>query len=42
MEAALKALQQGNAWIGVLQETNITRRIHTQYSAGYNVWAVDA
>ena len=27
---------------GFLKETNITRGIHTQYSAVYNVWAVDA
>ena len=42
MEAALQALQQSNVGIGVLQEINLTKEIHTRYSAGYKVWAMEA
>ena len=34
LEAAMQALQQGNAGICVLQETKLTRAIHMSYSAG--------
>ena len=37
LEAALRDLQQGNVDVGVLQETNITKGIHTCYGAGYSV-----
>ena len=42
LEAALLALRHGNTGIGVLQETKLTRGIHTQYSLGYKVWATDS
>ena len=38
----MRLIQQGNFRIEVLQETNITRGVHTQYSAGYQVWAMEA
>ena len=38
MEAALRALQQGNVDVGVLQETKLTRGVHTRYGDGYSVW----
>ena len=37
-EADLRALQQGNVKVSVLQETKLTEWIHAQYSAGYKVW----
>ena len=41
LEAALSALQQGNANIGVLQETKLTQGIHTWHVLGYDVWATE-
>ena len=41
LEAALRALQQGNVNIGVLQEKKLTQGIHTQHGAGYDVWATE-
>ena len=37
MEAGLRALQQGNFNIGVLQEMKLTLGIHTRFGAGYTV-----
>ena len=34
LEAAMRAIQQGNAGIRVLQETKLTKGIHMSYSAG--------
>ena len=42
LEAALQALQKGNIGIRVLQEINITKEIHTRYSTGHKVCAMDA
>ena len=42
MEAALQALQKGNAGIDVLQETNLTGGIHTHCRSGYKVWTTEA
>ena len=42
LEAALRALQQRNVGIGVLQETNLTGGIHTRYIAGHKLWATEA
>ena len=39
LEAALRALQQGNVGLGFLQETKLTKGIHMRYIAGYTVWA---
>ena len=41
LEAALRALQQGNVNIGVLQEKKLTQGIHTQHGAGYDVWETE-
>ena len=38
----LWALQKGNYGIGVLQETKLTRKIHTRYSVGYKIWATES
>ena len=35
LEEALHILNQGNLYAGVLQETNITKGIHTRYGTGY-------
>ena len=42
LETALRALRQGNIGMGVLQETELTGRIHMRLSSGYNVWATEA
>ena len=42
MEAAIKALQQGNVDILILQETNMTAGIHMRYSSVYRVWMAEA
>ena len=42
LEVALRAFQQGNFDVKVLQETKLTRGIHTLYGAGYSVWATHA
>ena len=42
LETALCALGQGNIGIGVLQETKITRGIHTRRSSGNTVWVTEA
>ena len=42
MDTALCALQQGNIFIGVLQETKLTGGIHIQFSSGYKLWATEA
>ena len=34
LEAAMRAIHQGNAGIRVLQETKLTKGIHMSYSAG--------
>ena len=38
----MRTLQKRNIGIGVLQETKLTERIHTHYSAGYKVWEMKA
>ena len=42
LEAALRAMEQGNIDIGFMQETKITDRVYTRASAGYRVVATDA
>ena len=42
LESELESLHQGNIGIGVLQETKLTEGIHTHYSAGYKVLAIEA
>ena len=42
LEAALRAMEQGNMDIGFLQETKLTDGIYTRASAGYRVVATDA
>ena len=42
LEAALRALQQGNVNIGVLQETKLTQGIHKRHGAGHDVWEIEA
>ena len=42
LDAALRALQQGNIGVVILQETNLTDMIYTRYSAGYVVWVTEA
>ena len=42
MDAALRALHQGNVDISVLLEEYMTGGIHMQYIAGYMVWATEA
>ena len=42
LEAALRALQQGNIDVGVLQETKLMRGVHTRYRAGCDVWETQA
>ena len=42
LEAALRALQQGNVDIRVLQDTKLTRGIHMRYGAGYSVLVTHA
>ena len=42
MKEALRALQQVNFGIGLLQETKLTRGVHTHYRAGYGVWATES
>ena len=42
MEADLQALQKRNVKIGVLQETNLTKGIHTHYRAFCKVWVAEA
>ena len=37
MEAALRALRQGNVDVGVLQVTKLTDRRHMQQGEGYSV-----
>ena len=37
----LRALQQGNVGICVLQEKNMIKGIHTPYIMGYKVWATE-
>ena len=39
LEAALWALKQGNAGVGVLQDMNLMDRIHAWQGEGYSVWA---
>ena len=41
LEAVLRTLPHFNIGIGFLQEEILTKRIHTHYSAGYNVWATE-
>ena len=41
LEALLRALQQGHVDVRVLQETKLTRGIHTRYGEGYSVWETD-
>ena len=36
------ALKKGNVDVGVLQEKNITKGIHTSYGAGHVVWEMEA
>ena len=42
LDAALRALQQGNIGVVILQETNLTDMIYTRHSAGYVVWVTEA
>ena len=42
LEAALRALQQGNVNVGVLKETNLRDGMHAQQGAGYTIWATVA
>ena len=42
MEAAIKALQQGNVRIDVLHDISLDRGIRIHYSAGYRLWATKA
>ena len=42
LETALPALQQGNIGIRFLQETKLTRGIHTRFSSGYKVCETEA
>ena len=39
LDSALRELKQGNVNVGMLQETKLTKVIHTHHSAGYSVWA---
>ena len=42
LEVTLRALWQGNARVGIIQETNITDGINTHYVAGYSVLEKEA
>ena len=42
LEAALRALKQGNLDVGVVQETKIIDGIHARQGAGYDIWAPEA
>ena len=42
LEAALRALQQRNVDVGVLQETKIPKGIHMRYGSGYTVCATQS
>ena len=42
LEAALRALKQGNVEVGVLQEMKLKKGIHTRYGVGYAVWETEA
>ena len=42
LEAVLRAIQQGNGGIGILQDRRLTEGIHTHYKTGYKVWATEA
>ena len=42
LEAALRALKQGNINVGILKETKITKGIHMCYGAGYAVLKTEA
>ena len=41
MESALQALHQGNVGIGVLQETKLTKGIHTRYSIDNKIYETE-
>ena len=38
LEGALRALQLGKVDVKFLQETNLTKGIHTHHRAGYTLW----
>ena len=42
LEAALRDLNQGNLYLGILQETKLKDGIHVHCGAGYVVWATVA
>ena len=42
LEAALPSLQQGIVDVGFMQETKITKGIHTRYGVGYAIWETQA
>ena len=42
LKAALLVLKQGNVDVGALQWMNLTKEIHTQFGAGYAIWAMQA
>ena len=42
LEAALRYLKQGNIDVVVLQETELTERIHAWQRYGYAVWEIVA
>ena len=42
MEAALRALKQGNIDVGILQEMKMKDGIHPRQGSGYTVWETAA
>ena len=42
IEAALRALQQGNFGIWVFYETKLTEEVYTRHRSGYSVWVREA
>ena len=41
LEAALRALRQGNVDVGILQKTKMADGIHVRQGEGYSVWVTE-